>query len=398
MRSNGHVTGGILLVAGSCIGAGMLGLPVLSAEAGFQPSILMFILCWLFMCCTGLLLLEVNLSFKDETNLITLAERTLGPFGKIIAWILFVFLFYCLMVAYASASGALFTDFFEEIIGFNLPNVFGSFVMTAFFGCMVYLGTSAVDYLNRGLMVGLILSYCLLLFLGAPHVNSEFLKTSNFSALFLVVPAMVISFGFHNLIPSLTTYLNHDVKKLKVVFILGSFIPLLIYIAWEWLLLGMIPFEGSSGFKTALSDGDLTTKVLKANIGGSFVVDLAHYFAFFAIVTSFLGVALSFVDFLSDGLHIKKTAKGKFYLSCLALVPPFIFSIIYPNLFLSALNCAGSFGAVILFGILPALMVWSLRYAKKIQSTPIVPGGKWTLGLVIFISLTILYLQFLHPC
>ena len=39
----GKLLGGILLVAGCCIGAGMLGLPVLSAQAGFKPSVVMFL-------------------------------------------------------------------------------------------------------------------------------------------------------------------------------------------------------------------------------------------------------------------------------------------------------------------------------------------------------------------
>ncbi len=242
-------------------------------------------------------------------------------------------------------------------------------------------------------MLGLCASYVLLLFLGAPHVNPEYLSTTNFSAALIVIPAMIVSFGFHNLIPSLTTYLNHDPKKLKIVFILGSLIPLIIYIAWEWLLLGLIPLHGEAGFTEALSQGDLTTKLLISHVGGSLVVDLAQYFAFFAIVTSFLSVALSFVDFLADGLHIKKTAKGKFYLSCMALVPPLLFSLIYPKIFLVALNYAGGFGAIILFGILPALMVWSGRYVKKIDNIRIVPGGRVMLTFILLISVAIIILQ-----
>ena len=47
--SKGSVFGGILLVAGSCIGSAMLGLPVLTGLAGFAPSVAMFVICWLFM-------------------------------------------------------------------------------------------------------------------------------------------------------------------------------------------------------------------------------------------------------------------------------------------------------------------------------------------------------------
>ncbi|HEY4831710.1 MAG TPA: aromatic amino acid transport family protein, partial [Waddliaceae bacterium] len=131
-------------------------------------------------------------------------------------------------------------------------------------------------------------------------------------------------------------------------------------------------------------------------VGSSWIVEVAQYFAFFTIVTSFLAVALSFVDFLADGLNIKKKSLGKIGLCLLSLAPPFIFSLIYPGIFLTALNYAGAFGAVILFGILPAAMVWSNRYVKKVKHEPLLPGGKGILGLIILISTVVILLQIIH--
>lgn len=394
--SKGSLPGAILLVAGCCIGAGMLGLPVLSALSGFEPTIYLFILSWLFMLTTGLLVLEINLWFKDEINIVTMAERTLGLYGKAIAWSIFLFLFYCLMVAYASGSGELFADFVYDITKTSIPAWMGSLLMIVIFAVLIYLGTVAVDHFNRFLVLGLVVSYILLVFLGGSHVNNDYLKHKDWTASVIVIPAMIVSFGFHNLIPSLTTYLNHDAKRLKVALVLGSAIPLVIYLIWEWLLLGLIPVEGDTGFREALNSGDITTRVLRNAVQGNLIVDIAQYFAFFAIVTSFLAVALSFVDFLSDGLHIKKTSKGKVFLCSLALLPPFIFAIVYPKLFLVALNYAGGFGAVILFGLLPAAMVWSGRYKKKLNHAQMVPGGRFTLILVILGSIAIIGLQLLQ--
>lgn len=392
-KEKGSLLGGILLVAGCCIGAGMLGLPILSAMAGFKPTIFMFILSWLFMLGTGLLLLEVNLWFKEDINIVTMAGRTLGKWGKVVAWSVFLFLFYSLMVAYSAGSGALVADFLEEPLGFLLPSWVGGLFMVSVFGIMIYLGTKAVDEFNRLLMLGLVLSYILLVGMGAPHVNLDYLSHENWGASVLVIPAMIISFGFHNLVPSLTTYLDHDVKKLRWTLIIGSAIPLVIYLAWEWLLLGLIPVEGKNGFKEALDHGDMTTRVLKAAVGSSWIVEIAHYFAFFAVVTSFLAVALSFVDFLADGLRIEKTPKGKILLCLLALLPPFLFAWIYPKIFLAALGYAGGFGAVILFGLLPVAMAWSGRYIKKLKQPQVLPGGKFTLILIAVFSLIVILLQ-----
>lgn len=389
----GSVFGGILLVSGCCIGAGMLGLPVLTAAAGFKPSVFMFIAGWLFMLSTGLLLLEVNLWFNEEVNIVSMAEKTLGFLGKAIAWVVFLFLFYSLMVAYVTGSGELFSDFIAENMGISLPVWIGSLIMILFFGAMIYLGTLAVDQFNRLLMLGLIISYILLVMMGSSHVNPKYFHHIDWKASLFTFPVLMISFGYHNLVPSLTNYLERDAKRLRITLIVGSAIPLLIYLVWEWLILGLIPLEGKGGFMEALDNGEMATRALKIAVGSSWIVDLAQYFAFFAIVTSFLGVALSLVDFLADGLKIKKTPTGKLKLCILAMLPPFLFSIFYPKIFLTALNFAGGFGAVVIFGILPAAMVWAGRYGQNIGAKPIIPGGKGALLAVILFACAVIALQ-----
>lgn len=391
--SQNRLFGASLLVAGCCIGAGMLGLPILSGLAGFQPTLVMFILSWLFMVATGLLLLEVNLWFPDDVSLVTMAGKTLGWLGKAVAWGGFLFLFYALMVAYIAAIGELTSDFSLLLFHLSMPSWLGSLIGAVLFGFAVYLGTGAVDEWNRFLMIGLVLSYALLLILGSQHVDPELLKHRDWPAVVVVIPAMIISFGYHNLIPTLKTYLEGDLRRLKLTILIGTAIPLIVYLFWEWLILGLIPVEGPGGFREALGQGDMTTRALKNAVGSSWVVDVAHAFAFFAIVTSFLGVALSFVDFLADGLHIKKDARGKALLCGLVFGLPFIFALLYPKIFLTALKYAGSFGAVTLFGLLPAAMAWMGRYREGIKGVRVLPGGRFSLALIICVALVVMGLQ-----
>lgn len=391
---SGSLLGAILLIAGCCIGAGMLGLPVISALAGFKPSLLMFLVSWLFMTTTALLLLEVNIWFSSEVSIISMAGRTLGIGGKIISWLCFLFLFYALGVAYIAGSGELIANFVQEVANLTIPNWIGSLMISLLFGLFVYLGTHAVDLFNRLLMAGLITTYLGLVALGSSHVNSANLKHADWSAAAFVLPVMIISFGFHNLIPSLSTYLRWDVKRLRLAIICGSALALGVYILWEWLILGLVSLQKKGDIHQVLSEGEMATHFLKEAVGSSWVVNVAQYFAFFAIVTSFLGNSLSFVDFLADGLRIKKNHWGKLFLCILVIAPPFIFSLIYPHIFLSALNYAGAFGAVVLFGILPALMVWSGRYYRRLGQKELVPGGKWTLGAIICFAVWMILLQF----
>lgn len=101
----------------------------------------------------------------------------------------------------------------------------------------------------------------------------------------------------------------------------------------------------------------------------------------------------SFVDFVADGLQLKKRGKSGLLILGMVLCPPFLFSLVYPDLFLMALNYASAFGAVILFGILPACMVLQGRSQHSGEVAPLVAGGRFPLFIVIAISLFIAGLQ-----
>jgi tyrosine-specific transport protein len=79
----GTVFGATLLVSGTCIGGGMLALPVITAPAGFFPSLVLMGACWVFMTLTGLLLIEANLWMEEGAHITTMASRLLGRFGKV---------------------------------------------------------------------------------------------------------------------------------------------------------------------------------------------------------------------------------------------------------------------------------------------------------------------------
>jgi tyrosine-specific transport protein len=390
---HGSVLGAILLIAGCCIGAGMLGLPVLTAMAGFYPSAALFFVSWLFMTATGLLLLEVNLWFQDEVGVTSMAQRTLGGVGKITASVAYLLLFYCLMVAYVSGSGNLAVDLAQATLGMQILPWVGSLIFTGFLGVILMIGTRAADYFNRLLMAGLLLTYVGLVFLGSPHIDTTLLCHRDWSMTSFVLPMMIVSFGYHNLVPSLTTYLNRDRRRLKRALIVGGLVPLGVYLIWEYLILGIVPVEGEHGLQQMLGEGQMATYALKFVVGSSRIIDLAQGFAFFALITSFVAVALSFIDFLADLIQIEGKPLPRLPACVLALLPPLLLAFFYPSLFLVALNYAGGVFAVILFGVLPAAMVWVGRYHKKLGGVEIVPGGRLTLLLIMLFSAAVLLLQ-----
>lgn len=388
-----RILGGILLVSGTTIGAGMLALPVATGHAGFFPSLLLLIFYWLYMTYTAFLMLEANLWMKPKTNLITMAKHTLGPIGESISWIVYLFLLYTLTAAYLAGGGPIFIDFLNHLTGWQMPAWSGPIPLLLIFGFFVYKGTKSVDYVNRILMLGLVISYFLMVVFLTPYVKSSLLSHVDWQYLFMPVSVIATSFGFHIIIPTLTTYLNRDIQKLKIVILVGSIIPLAVYIFWEFLALGIIPIEGVHGLASGYLEGRNGANLLASILDNATLSSIAHAFSFFAIVTSFLGVSLSLSDFLSDGLKSHSIRGGRGLICLLTFLPPLGFIWSNPRAFFDALEYAGAFGVVILLGFLPALMVWRGRYKQHLSATFKTPGGKIALIIIMGISLTVMALE-----
>lgn len=392
-KKEGSLLGGTLLLTGSCIGAGMLGLPIMTGLSGFFPSLIAFFGAWAFMTLTGLLLVETNGWFSKRVNLVTMVGKTLGKKGKVACWVLYLFLFYSLLLAYIAGIGSLFSKILEQYFHMNFPDWGGSLFFVLLFGWIVYLGTRPVDLWNRFLMIGKIGSFLALVFWGARLVQPHLLERSAPEYVLFALPILVISFGFHNMIPSLTDYMKGDIKRTRLSIIFGGLFALVLYLIWQIIVLGIVPFGGEKGILANLQQGQEASQAIMGVLGSSWASYFATFLAFFAILTSFLAQALSLSHFLADGLKVSYKRHEEAWLVVLTLLPPLFLAILYPNIFLKALNFAGGICAVILFGIMPVLMVWKGRYKQKIESSYQVFGGKFLLVTLFVIALFVAFFQ-----
>lgn len=384
----GKLFGGTLLVAGTCIGAGMLALPVSTAAGGFIASAIVFFFCWLFMLTSALFMLEVSLWYPESTNLITMARSTLGKGGEVIAWGTYVLFLYALMGAYTAGAAGIVGQALNKMM---LDEKYAIWVVTCIFASIVYLGTRFVDWSNRLLMTGLVVAYALLVTTALPKVAMDKLFTGEAQYLWTVGPLLAISFGFHLLIPTLREYMNSDIRALRYAIVLGSLLSLIVYLFWEFIVLGTVPLKGEGGLAMLLYQEHTIGKqavvalpqLLSNILHSARITVYASSFALFAMLTSFVGVAMGLFDFFADGLHIRKTVCGRGILALLTFLPPILFALFYPR-FLLALHYAGLFGAVLLV-MYPALMVWFGRYRLKITAPYLVWGGKYVvIGVLLF--------------
>lgn len=392
-KKEGSVFGGVLLITGSCVGAGMLGLPVLTGLAGLLPAFAMFFCAWLFMTFTGFLLVEINGWFPKQVNLLTMVEHSLGKIGKAFCWMIYLFLFYAILVAYIAASGSLFSSFWLGFTGTSLPSYVGSLILVVLFGGVVYKGTRQVDLWNRCLMVVKILFFFGLVLVGSRYVEPVLLSRIDWSYAPFSLPLLIISFGFHNMIPSLMGYMGGNTKRVRLSILLGGLFAFAIYFVWEILVLGVVPLEGSQGLLEAYRKDWEGAQALSAFVKSPYVGGLAQGLAFFAILTSFLGQSLSFVHFFADGLGLSYKKKESIWLCLLVLLPPLGLSFLYPKLFFQALDFAGGICAVMLFGVMPVLAVWKGRRKASQTGSYRLPGGKIVLIAIFLFALLVFFYE-----
>ena len=394
----GRYLGSTLIVIGTAIGAGILALPMASALSGFIPSALLIIAMWLLMMLTGFLVLEVNLSFPlRQNNFNSMALGTLGKGGQIIAWLSCLILLYALTAAYIAGMGSLLSTLIQTYFHIHIDNRINALLFTLIFGSFVYWSTKSVDHLNRWLISikGILLITVLVLLL--PHIDMVSLmqQPKSHMTLLAAAPIFLTAFGYHTVIPSLTNYLGKQARTMTWIIITGTLIPLIIYLFWLASTLGIIPLMGSQSFNTLTetqgSVGDFI-QLLDSFAHSDGIAFAINGFANIAMTTSFLGVALGLFDFLADGFKRKNTRKGRSQTALLTFILPFLFAILYPKGFITALTYAAICVAV-LEVILPALMAYRLRKTALAPDYR-VPGGTPLLVLIVLIGIALVFIGF----
>ncbi|XP_049931686.1 uncharacterized protein LOC116246216 isoform X6 [Nymphaea colorata] len=340
-RDPGSLSSAVFLVAGTTVGAGILAIPAVTQESGFLASSMTCVFCWLYMVVTGLLIAEVNVNTMCELGSggvsLNLSQRCT---------------FYCRW-----ESALLFTS------------VFGSI---CYFGSQRFIGA-----VNGILVFGILISFTTLVVLAGSDIQLNSLLKFHLEAIPQSIPVIALAFVYQNVVPVLCTNLEGNLSKVRIAIILGTAIPLVLFLIWDAVILGTVPnFDASnSGVLDPLQQ-------LRSNNG--LIGPVVELFSFLAIGTSYIGFVLGLSDFVSDLLK-QPAGQNRPLPYLLTIFPPLVLAFLDPEIFFRALDFAGTYGVLVLFGVLPAAMSWSERYNRASSSpitSPLVPGGRLTLSLI----------------
>jgi len=395
IHDSGSVISAAALVAGTTIGAGVLALPTATAPAGFLPSSAALIVAWFYMTISGLLIAELSINRMGETGkvgvgLLDIYKTYLGDgLGKLGSGAYF-FLHYAIMVAYLSQGGANIGAFLSSVGVESIAGVQGldQLLFAGTVGGLVYLASpSVVEKINNLLVVGVVGTFFGIIgCLGAGSADFGALVAMENQHAELVVnafPILFLSMVFQNIVPTVVTQLEADRRKITEALILGTGMPLIMFLAWNAIILGnVVSMPG------ALQDGVSPIALLQnEGIGGEALGNLVGVFSELAVTTSLIGFIYGLIDGLTDVANLPTKGpdfeKWKPALFAGTLVPPLLLSFGNPDIFYNALDYGGAFGVSTLFLVLPPIMVWKLRYGEENRSLsvpPMVPFGKIPLG------------------
>ncbi|KAJ8603812.1 hypothetical protein CTAYLR_000232 [Chrysophaeum taylorii] len=381
------------LVAGTTVGAGILALPQATLPAGYVPGCGALVGSWVFMLVSGLLIAETTTTAICETKrpglgLLATSSRTLGGAAGGIAGLAYAFIHYALLVAYIAAGGELL---FEAIdgIGAEIPEAAGGALFVATFGASVAFGGSKfVERLNSSLVVVVGLSFVGIVFAALPEVRLERLVETpdDWGAAFAAIPICVLAGVYHNIVPLLVTRFRGDRAAITRVIALGSAAPLVMFLVWNTLVCAAVDVADVADPVAQLRQNSVGAD---AEILGSLVA----VFSLAAIVTSFFGFFYGLRSYLCDLFAIQDDPLAGVKppplidagLAAAIVGPPLVIATVSPDVFLGALDVAGTFGITLLFGVIPAATAWRQRQQLEIAE-PFVAGGNVVLGLVIILA------------
>lgn len=340
-----------------------------------------------------------------------MARITLGSIPEALTSSVYLTMSFTLLLAYIAKAGDIFdsaviqSTSVEACIG---PLLFTVPLATTF----IKGGTGALEKTNRNLTGAMLVLFAAVVGWGFDNVPWELspLSHADTSDVAPILPIMFLSLVYHDLIPVVCHYLGFKRGRILLAVLLGSVVPLGMFLAFEAVCLGLVPYT------PGVSVDPLEVLISSQGpIAGTAVA----VFSLAALATSAIGTTLSLTSFITTKLEsltsinqlsiklpqlpdvspdslmskvtqppVAKSAESESLPAptpahvcavLLTLTPPTVASISGTDIFMTATHLAGAYGMTALYGLLPPVLAWSVRRnadAEGTQGNQLLPGGE----------------------
>ncbi len=355
------------ILVGTTIGAGIFGLPYTIARIGFLPGLFYLLILGGLILLLNLLYGEVILRTPGDHQLTGYGQVYLGKKGRHLATLALFISLYGALLAYLVKIG----EFLALIL--NLPHHLVFSLLFFFLASMaLFFGLKAVSQIELVLVILIIAFMSLIGLVGAKSVLG-----TNLSLVDLTLPSLTLPYGVllfaltgTSSIPEMEEVLRQEPQKLKKAILLGTLIPILIYLFFLLLVVGI------SGLQTS---EDAITGLLP--FLSSWIVKLGAGLGVLTMGTSFL--ALGYV--LREVWH-RDFKLPKFTSLSLACLPPLILLLAGAKSFITILEITGALTG----GLVGILIIFLHQKAK--QAGSLEPAYQIKIPTAIYWLLTLVFL------
>lgn len=268
----------IATLTGAVVGAGILGIPYVIAQSGFLTGLIDLVVIGVFMIFINLVYTEVTLRTKKTHQISGYAQKYLGKKGFFIALFSLLFSGYTAMLAYMVGVGEILVSFFGGSVF-----IWGIlYAIVVFF--LIHLGLETIEESETFfafLIVILLAVFFIVLFGRIESVN-----LSEFSLSKIFMPYGVILFAYLGIaaIPEMREELAGNEKSMFKCVLIGTLIPIIIYVLFAFLLVG----------------------VYGINVAAVSTISLVDLGKLFMILGNVFGILLMTTSFLAYGLALKE--------------------------------------------------------------------------------------------
>jgi len=341
------------LILGNLIGVGILALPITLGVAGMLPSlVLMLVYSAMMLFSAEVLARETAETRNPIFDFPTLYERYLGKFGKWIAIATNALILYGLLVAYIAGG----TKIVASLLGIPGSPVW---LMLAFAATLTFLtlwDLSILDKYNTILVFIILVAFVGLVLTCCDKIYFPTFTECHWEYFGIAIPLVVTATHFHNIIPTLSANLKWDLAPLRKAMLCGMILAVLMNLVWVACGVGCLPRFGDNSLIAAYAAFVPATVPMGVALNRPVFKILSVVFSIFAIVTPFIANGIGLQNFVRDICENSFKVKSKLLVRFVTFAPPIIIALVWPNVFLKALNVVGGIGIVTLFGILPCII------------------------------------------
>ncbi len=331
---------GVSVLVGTTIGAGVLGIPHVAAQAGLFVALAYIVLLGLLVLLVNLYLGEVILRTKKPHQIAGYAKHYFGKPGRVFTEFAVIFGIYSSLIAYMLGMGDSISYLIFGNVDFGVQmGILTGLVMSGF----LWSGLEGLKKFERwgvSIVVILFISIFLVFVREVTLENIVRLDSANLFLPFGVVLFALLSF---HAIPEINLIIGKKKKLMKRILITGTIFSVLLYSLFTFVITG--------------SQGLQTPEVATLTLGALFV---------------FLGILTMFTSYLALGNALDENfriddrigRKGSWFL--VSIIPILIFVLIKSLAFeFFSFTKILSIGGVISGG---AIGIMALLMAKKAKS------------------------------